>query len=460
MAESLSEAIGLAGQTVSNLGIGGMLKARVADFRVEEESKRISLDNKGRFTVARITLTNWETNRFVKQLAKRLRISNNRIWFAGTKDKRAITVQLFVIDANIRKVQQVEMKDVEIDILGRTHQKLGFGSHRGNRFTIIVRGCAHEDGTPMSANEALAEIENTKIQLRQRLGEGRFPNFVGPQRFGAGRPVTAAVGRHLLKGDIEAAVSTYIGFPGEDEQEATAEFRKHWRENNDPESALEIIPSHLGWEREMLQHLLKKPDDHMGAFTKIPRSLQLLTIHALQSLVFNHHLQKRMDADKPLSTPINGDMVGPLDESGSLEIGRMVKTTESTLSRIDRNCQLGRLVPTGILPGSETSVAGEFEADALELLGLNECDWQVEKIPRLTSKGTHRPLVATFNEFVADTVPIADSSTLNDRWQEGPTKDSRWHPEGACIRFRFILPSGTYATTLLREFMRSPLLQM
>ena len=101
-----------------------------------------------------------------------------------------------------------------------------------------------------------------------------------------------------------------------------------------------------------------------------------------------------------------------------------------------------------------------FEAAALELLGLDECDWQVEKIPRLSSKGTHRPLVATFSEFVADTVPIADSSTLNDRWQEGPTKDSRWHPEGACIRFRFILPSGTYATTLLREFMRSPLLQM
>jgi tRNA pseudouridine13 synthase len=312
----------------------------------------------------------------------------------------------------------------------------------------------------MSSDEALAEIENTKLQLNQRLGEGRFPNFVGPQRFGAGRPVTAAVGRHLLKGDIEGAVSTYIGFAGEGEQQEAAEFRRHWRENHDPDSALEIVPPHLGWEKDMLQHLSNNPDDYLGAFAKIPRSLQLLTIHALQSLVFNHHLQKRMDADIPLNTPINGDMVGPLDESGSLDIGRMVKATDSTLPRIERNCQLGRLVPTGILPGTETVDAGKFETDALEILELSDCDWKVEQIPRLTSKGTHRPLVATFSEFVVDTVAIADDSTLNERWQEGPTKGSRWHPEGACIRFRFILPSGTYATTLLREFMRSPLLQM
>ena len=210
----------------------------------------------------------------------------------------------------------------------------------------------------------------------------------------------------------------------------------------------------------MLLQLNKDPENHIGAFSKIPRSLQLLTIHALQSLVFNHHLQKRIDADMPLNTPIEGDMVGPVDESGSLEIGRMVKTTESTLPRIERNCQLGRLVPTGVLPGTETTANGRFEIEALESLGLDSCDWQVSHIPRLTSKGTYRPLVGTFKEFVVDTVPIADSSTLNERWQEGPTKQSRWHPEGACIRFRFILPSGTYATTLLREFMRSPLQQM
>ena len=64
----LSEAIGLTGHAVESFGIGGVLKARIQDFRVEEISKKITLDSKGRFTAANITLTNWETNRFIKKL--------------------------------------------------------------------------------------------------------------------------------------------------------------------------------------------------------------------------------------------------------------------------------------------------------------------------------------------------------------------------------------------------------
>ena len=79
--------------------------------------------------MAKITLTNWETNRFCNQLSAKLRIPRNRIFFAGTKDKRAVTSQLFVIDAPMNKVAEVELPDVEIEVLGRTHQKIGFDNH-------------------------------------------------------------------------------------------------------------------------------------------------------------------------------------------------------------------------------------------------------------------------------------------------------------------------------------------
>ena len=46
---------------------------------------------------------------------------------------------------------------------------------------------------------------------------------------------------------------------------------------------------------------------------------------------------------------------------------------------------------------------------------------------------------------------------LDGRWAEGPGDGDRWHPDGACIKFRFTLSSGAYATTLLREFMMAPL---
>ena len=72
--DSLAEAIGLDGYATKTDGVGGVLKARVTDFRVEEISTTVHLDNKGRFTVAKITLTNWETNRFCNNLAKTLKI--------------------------------------------------------------------------------------------------------------------------------------------------------------------------------------------------------------------------------------------------------------------------------------------------------------------------------------------------------------------------------------------------
>ena len=80
-----AEAIGLTGYATEADGIGGLVKSRVEDFRVEELSTKLSMDQRGRFTVARITLRNWETNRFIARLAKALGIPKERIFFAGTK---------------------------------------------------------------------------------------------------------------------------------------------------------------------------------------------------------------------------------------------------------------------------------------------------------------------------------------------------------------------------------------
>ena len=462
--DPVARAIGLEGYATNTTGIGGVLKARVSDFRVDEISTSISFDSRGRFTVARITLTNWETNKFCNNLAKRLGISRNRIFFAGTKDKRAVTQQIFIIDATQHKVAQIDMPDVEIEILGRTHQKIGFGNHRGNRFTIVVRGCCHPDGTPMTEDEALAEAELIKNELRQNLGEGKFPNWIGPQRFGSGRPVTAEVGKHVLAGNFQQAVLTYLSMEGFDENPDVAGFRKHVRDNGVTAECLELAPKWLGFESRMIEHLLNNQDDYVGAFKKLPNNLQLMTIHAAQSIIFNQSLNRRISSGLPISTPIEGDLVGRIDEKGQLNVNSCVTVESRTLPRITRNCQLGRLVTTGPLPGSEIYVAGgksrEIELSAISDNGLAEIDWNIEQIPRLSSKGTRRALVSNFNDLYIDSVPIAIPESLGERWNSGPSDNSRWHPEGACIRFRFSLSSGSYATTLLREFMQCPLNQL
>jgi tRNA pseudouridine13 synthase len=459
-----AEAIGLTGFAVDSPGIGGILKARVQDFRVEEIATKISLDPKGRFTAASITLTNWETNRFINRLAKNLSISRNRIFFAGTKDKRAITKQLFIIDAPPNKVENVEIPDVDIQIVGRTHQKLGFGNHRGNRFTIIARGCADENGEPLSDEEALLRVENIKDGLAEKLGEGLFPNWIGPQRFGRGRPVTPVVGRHVIAEDWEKAAMAYLTMTGQEERIEASTFRNRVLEEGISAQLLEEIPSWLGFEADIMRHLVEKPGDWIGAFRRLPNNLQLMTVHALQSVAFNRTLQARIDNDMPISVPIEGDIVGRVDEKGQLDVSSMVKVDDRILPRLARNCRLGRLVVTGQLPGGDylraSSKIGKIEDEVLADMGLAGLDWQVKAIGRLSTKGTRRPLVTTFDDLVVDCVPVAELSSLDDRWQSGPSQGAVWHAEGACIRFRFTLSSGSYATTLLREFMHCPLNQI
>jgi tRNA pseudouridine13 synthase len=464
MTDLLAESIGLVGYATNHDGIGGLIKSRVTDFRVEEMATQVHLDNRGRFTVAKITLTNWETNRFCNQLSAKLRIPRNRVFFAGTKDKRAVTSQLFVIDAPMNKVAEVELPDVEIEVLGRTHQKIGFGNHRGNRFTIVVRGCCHPDGTPMNDDEALEEVTRIQSTMEASLGGNRFPNWIGPQRFGSGRPVTPHVGRHVVNGDWEQAVMTYLSMEGPHEGEEAQAIRQRIRDQGIDESLLEDLPRWMGFERRMIEHLLSNPDDYVGAFRKLPTNLQLMTVHALQSIVFNKSLQRRLEEGLPLARPVVGDIVGRVDEKSQLDVNSCVVVQERTLNRIGRNCDLGRLMATGPLPGSEISTSegkpGALEQATIDAEGLGDLSWDVEDVPRLSSKGTRRGLVAEFKEFSVDTVPIADGSTLGSRWEDGPTEEDRWHPEGACVRFRFTLGSGSYATVLLREFMKGPLSNM
>ena len=51
----------------------------------------------------------------------------------------------------------------------------------------------------MTDGEALSEVERIRNTMREKLGEGRFPNWIGPQRFGSGRAVTAEVGRRVVQ---------------------------------------------------------------------------------------------------------------------------------------------------------------------------------------------------------------------------------------------------------------------
>ncbi|MCP2503231.1 MAG: tRNA pseudouridine(13) synthase TruD [Candidatus Thalassarchaeaceae archaeon] len=459
--QSIEEYLGFGSGAVDGLGIGGLLKVRVEDFRVEEVSSIPALDPKGRFTVVRVTLVNWETNRFLKRLSRACGINRNRVFASGLKDKRAITTQLLVIDAPQKKIEQVDIADSSIEILGRTHQKIGMSDHDGNRFALTVRGCCDVDGTPLEGKEAMRRVLDLIEKMSEKLGENIFPNWIGPQRFGSTRPVTPEVGRAVVSGDFEEAVNLYLGMKGLNDGKETDELREMWRETHDPAKCLEIIPRHLGYEKSILESLDKQPDNWVKAYKTLPPSLQLLTVHSLQSLAFNHALAGRLNSNVSLVEPQIGDLVAPVQASGRIDVGKMAEVSDTNLERCRRNCQLGRLAVTGILPGNDVTIAsgipGVIEMKALETTNLGSINWRVQAIPRLTTSGTRRPLSVKFREFSVEEVPEISELSVSKRWDEGPRDGDRWNYEGASLRLKFILPPGTYATVLMRELMRSPL---
>jgi len=79
-------------------GTGGRLRDRPADFRVREveafETEPVDADPDAYpHLVVRARLTDWDTNDFAGRLSDALGISRERVSWAGTKDKRAVTTR-------------------------------------------------------------------------------------------------------------------------------------------------------------------------------------------------------------------------------------------------------------------------------------------------------------------------------------------------------------------------------
>ena len=245
------------------------------------------------------------------------------------------------------------------------------------------------------------------------------------------------------------------------EESEVREFRKYWREEKNPSEALNIIPQRLGFESEIIKHLGKKPNDWIGAFKRLPNNLQLMCIHAAQSEAFNKILAKRIEQKLSLNTPHIGDVVLGIGNNGQVIKERVAIVNKDNEKRIRLNCDKNRLVITGALPGSNYILTndepGNIEKEVIEEMKLDKCSFYVDKIPRLSSKGTRRPLITKYGDLTVESVPNVDLNQDSTKWTNGPKEGDRWHPEGGSVKFRFSLPPGSYATIIMREFMQSPL---
>ncbi|MBI4416587.1 MAG: tRNA pseudouridine(13) synthase TruD, partial [Euryarchaeota archaeon] len=157
----LEVSVGIAGYATTTAGIGGRIKVEPEDFVVEEIGSPPRKVEGGRYTVAVVRSRNWETNRLVREMARRLAVSRKRISFAGTKDKRAVTTQWFCFELPEEKVRSLHLSDVEVLETYATDRKLEIGNLLGNRFRMIIRDLAvapREAESILSATSAQLEV--------------------------------------------------------------------------------------------------------------------------------------------------------------------------------------------------------------------------------------------------------------------------------------------------------------
>ncbi|MEE6211209.1 tRNA pseudouridine(13) synthase TruD [Salarchaeum sp. III] len=447
----LERAVGVERYASSTAGTGGRLRDAPGDFRVreiEDFDAEPAGESAGDYphVVVRATLTDWDTNGFAREFSNRLGISRERVNWAGTKDKNAVTTQLFTV-RGIDPDDVPEIRDAEVEVVGRAGRNLQFGDLVGNEFEIAVRDPDRPENAAAITDE-LAEFGGRPADAAA-AGEGKadagrsvaVPNFFGQQRFGSYRPVTHEVGLAVLRGDWEGAVLAYVGNPSEHEPAATRDAREFVEETRDWSAAIEEFPGHLRYERTVLNRLAENggrtEDDFREALETFPSNLQRLFVHAAQSYAFNRILSERMARDIPFHEPVEGDVVcfADTDAPGDLTIpdpDRLQRATDERVSVLSRHAERGRAFVTAPLVGTNTELAegvqGEIERAVLSDLGIEPSDFDLPG--EFHSEGTRRAILVRTDVDVS--------------------RDP--------LTFTFALPKGCYATVVLREYLKtSPL---
>ncbi len=205
-------------------GVGGRLREDDEQFRVRElerfETEPIDAPTDAYpHLVFRATLRGWDTNDFAARLSDALGISRERVNWAGTKDKYAVTTQLFSVYGADPEEPDVDGADLEV--LGRAGRNLEFGDLAGNAFTLVVTDLDRPDNAAEITEElaAFGDLEDASGSEDAAGTSVGVPNFFGQQRFGSRRPVTHEVGLEIVRDDWEGAVMAYLGRPTEAEPE-------------------------------------------------------------------------------------------------------------------------------------------------------------------------------------------------------------------------------------------------
>jgi len=262
----------------------------------------------------------------LSHMAKVLRIHPKSFGAAGTKDRRAVTVQRVSIKgrnpASLLFVNE-RIPNVKIGDFSYAKDPIKLNDHDGNEFVIVLKNCVFSGTDHLSFEDKLSVAKSTVESALAQVTQHGFINYYGTQRFGTHQIGTQDIGMKILKGDFVGAAQALLAYDSlllqdsdQDQEHSRGVHRDDisraracsmFMGSNDSKAALEVLPPRCHVEKALMQHLGRSPSDYLGALMSINRSMRTMYGHAYQSLVWNFVASKRWERFG--SQVINGDLV-------------------------------------------------------------------------------------------------------------------------------------------------------
>ncbi len=338
----------------------------------------------------------WNTVQALKEIAKKVRRSFKSVGFAGTKDRNAITTQLCSIyGADPEEVQRVSIKDIKINCTWKVDYPIHLGELEGNRFHVSMRNVK-------------GKLEDTYFN-KYKI----FPNYFGKQRFGS-RNNNVSVGLRLLKGEFEKAAMTFLVDTNNELNQEAIDARTRLEEERDFEKALQYFPKYLKYERVMINYLSKFEGNYANALRRLPRQLLMMFVHSVEGYIFNRSIEERIGENR--INPEKGEQICRVDGYGFPDYKEEIYYSNNKNDKFI----LGNII------GYDTKKLSELEKSVLDELNISVEDFNLKKIPEIRCKGARRVMFAPFKNFEYNDI----NKTM-----------------------KFDLPSGSYATIFLNEFI-------
>jgi tRNA pseudouridine13 synthase len=423
--------------TTQSPGIGGRLKKTPEDFVVQEIGIDGSIapldsstgeypDKPGKFTVFFLVKRNLDSIQAIRRLSRSIGASYKRFSYAGIKDRRAVTSQYVSFRGSPQDLIGREVPAIQILHPRRAPKPIVPGALQGNRFLITIREI------DIAAQEVLARVESIDEEIQR--AEGAL-NFFGPQRFGIMRPNTHLIGKQLILGNFEEAIRILLEGNGEPKED----IKSSSPEGIDSSESEVIGDVPYGtYERAITHFLNKHPEEFQGAFKVLPKDLARLYVHAFQSFIFNKTISQRVLEEISLKEPIIGDYIKPI--VGDIHTVRPI--TEETLSQSKTAIQEGTHQLVIPIVGYDfervpfDGQMGKIIQSILKAEKITPAQFRVKELPMLSSRGTFRPLLVTPTNFKSNIVKLEEETA---------------------IQIGFDLPKGSYASVILREFIKPKL---